>query len=94
MPRTTSSASYVQGVGARLRARRQELQLTQAEVARRLDVSPTYVQNVEAGRANLTLGQLARVAVALGAFPRVVLDPLPDVEAGMQSLDELSAPLR
>lgn len=63
-------------VGAELRARRQDLGLSQTAVARRLEVSTTYIQNIEAGRANLTLGQLVRVADALDAFPRVVLEPL------------------
>lgn len=76
MPRTATSASYNGMVGAELRARRQDLGLSQAAVARRLEVSTTYIQNIEAGRANLTLGQLVRVADALDAFPRVVLEPL------------------
>jgi transcriptional regulator with XRE-family HTH domain len=91
MPRTTASASYNQAVGARLRVRRDELGVTQGEIARRLAVSTTYVQNVEAGRANLTLGQLARVAEALEAFPRIVLEPLSH-SLGESVLDALAAP--
>jgi transcriptional regulator with XRE-family HTH domain len=81
MPRTTASAGYNQVVGARLRARRLELGLTQADLARRLEVSNTYVQNVEAGRANLTLGQLARIAAGLQAYPEIRLEPLGELEA-------------
>jgi DNA-binding XRE family transcriptional regulator len=44
---------------------RQTLGLTQAEVAERLGVSPSYLSAVEAGRRNLTLGQLANIANAM-----------------------------
>jgi transcriptional regulator with XRE-family HTH domain len=48
-------------------------------VAERLGTSAPYVANLEAGRLNLTLGQLARVAEALGtdleiALPRLTLE--------------------
>jgi hypothetical protein len=39
--------------------------LTQAEVARRLGVSVSYIAVVEAGGRNLTLGQLADIANAM-----------------------------
>ena len=39
-------------------------------------MSTTYVQNVEAGRCNITVGQLARISEALGAFPQFDLVPL------------------
>ena len=90
MPRTASSASYSQAVGRLLRERRGELGESQAEVARRLEVSTTYVQRVEAGHANLTLGQLLRVAEALEAYPRIAFEPLPDTAGALASLDALT----
>lgn len=50
--------------------------MTQAGVAERLGTSPSYVTNVEAGRLNLTLGQLARIAEALGTDFEVTLPAL------------------
>ena len=49
-------------------------------MAARLDTSPTYITNVEAGRLNLTLGQLHAVAAAIGAdlqagLPLVTVEP-------------------
>ncbi|HCG00117.1 MAG TPA: XRE family transcriptional regulator [Chloroflexi bacterium] len=67
MPQTSYSAVQAEKVGARIRSTRQALSLTQAEVARRLGVSPSYVAAVEAGRENLTVGQLANIANAMGA---------------------------
>jgi transcriptional regulator with XRE-family HTH domain len=74
MPRTTSSIAYSEMVGAVLRARRIEAGLTQTQVGERLDVSQSYVNRMESGRINMTIGQLGRVCEALGATLRVRLD--------------------
>ena len=76
MPRTTSSAEFSQLLGSQLRRRRLALRLSQTALAHRLDVSATYVQNVEAGRSNLTVGQLQRFCRALDAHPAFELVPL------------------
>lgn len=65
MPSTAASEIHAKVLGRELRAARNALGLTQAEVARRLDVSPSYLAAVEAGRHNLTLGQLANIANAM-----------------------------
>jgi transcriptional regulator with XRE-family HTH domain len=66
MPRTATSAIEAKIVGAKLREVRIAEGLTQAAVAERLQVTAAYVQKLEAGRANPTVGQLANVAAALG----------------------------
>lgn len=65
MPRTAVSEVHAKVVGRELRGTREALGLTQAEVARRLEVSPSYIAAVEAGARNLTLGQLANIANAM-----------------------------
>jgi transcriptional regulator with XRE-family HTH domain len=65
MPRTAASEIHAKVVGREIRATRQALGLTQAEVADRLGVSASYMSAVEAGRRNLTLGQLANIANAM-----------------------------
>jgi transcriptional regulator with XRE-family HTH domain len=77
MPRTTTSALDAKLLGATLKRTRQLEGLTQAELAGRLDVSPSYVQKLEAGRANPTLGQLAHLAGALGRGLSVDFTPIP-----------------
>lgn len=79
MPRTAASDITARIVGQEVRRARKAADLTQAEVAARLGTSATYVTNVEAGRLNLTLGQLTRVASAIGADLQVTL-PLVAVE--------------
>ena len=65
MPRTAVSEVHAKVLGRKLKDTRQALGLTQAEVAERLGVSPSYISAVEAGRRNLTLGQLANIANAM-----------------------------
>jgi transcriptional regulator with XRE-family HTH domain len=67
MPRTATSAVAAKVVGRNIRAARMQAGLTQAQVAARMAVNPSYIANLEAGRMNATVGQLAHVAEALGA---------------------------
>jgi transcriptional regulator with XRE-family HTH domain len=70
MPRTHASTVAAKVIGQEVRRARRENELSQAELARRLGVSPSYVSNLEAGRLNVTVGQLANVAGAM----KVALD--------------------
>jgi transcriptional regulator with XRE-family HTH domain len=81
MPRTATSDVAAKVVGRAIRAARQEMGLTQADVAARLGVNPSYVTNLEAGRVNATIGQLAHIAEALGTgidvgFPVLASEPV------------------
>lgn len=84
MPRTVASEITASLVGQEVRRARKAAGLTQAEVAERLATSPAYVTNVEAGRLNLTLGQLTRIAAALGATLNLEL-ALVDIESAQVS---------
>jgi transcriptional regulator with XRE-family HTH domain len=81
MPRTATSAVAAKVVGQSVRAARLAAGLTQAQVASRLDVNPSYVANLEAGRVNTTIAQLAHIAEALNAgfavtFPKLETEPI------------------
>jgi transcriptional regulator with XRE-family HTH domain len=91
MPRTTASPPDAAAVGEALRTARQRIGLTQTDLADRLDVSPAYVNKVEAGRANLTIGALARLSSALGCRLEVQLVPR---EQPQKSAIEILAGLR
>jgi transcriptional regulator with XRE-family HTH domain len=75
MPRTATSTVDARLVGAGIRAARSKQNLTQAALANRLQVSTAYVQKIESGRANPTLGQLANIARALTSSLRVEFVP-------------------
>jgi transcriptional regulator with XRE-family HTH domain len=65
VPRTAASEIHAKVVGRKLSDTRHALGLTQAALAERLGVSASYISAVEAGRRNLTLGQLANIANAM-----------------------------
>ncbi len=65
VPRTRRSAIHAQLVGQRIRDAREQVGLTQLQLARRMDVSQPVIAALEAGRGNPTVGQLAAVAEAL-----------------------------
>jgi transcriptional regulator with XRE-family HTH domain len=65
VPRTAVSDVHAKVVGRELKETRQALGLTQAVLAERLGVSASYISAVEAGRRNLTLGQVANIANAM-----------------------------
>lgn len=65
MPKTATSDIASKVVGQEVRQVRTALGLSQAGVAKRLDVTPGYIASVEAGRYNLTIGQLMNIASAL-----------------------------
>lgn len=76
MPHTSRSSIYAKRVGVSIRAARQSAGLTQASVAARLGVSAPYIVAVEAGRANLTVGQLASFAEAMQLGLEVEFPPV------------------
>lgn len=90
MPRTAKSATLCLILGAQVRARRRALGLSQAELASRLEVSTTYVQNVERGGCNLTIGQLERIAGALDAFPTLMLEAVADTPLSIPAAKAIS----
>lgn len=65
MPRTRRSAIHAQLVGQRIRASREDVGLTQLQLAKRMEVSQPVIAALEGGRSNPTVGQLAAVAEAL-----------------------------
>jgi len=73
MPRTARSDPTAEQIGQAIRQARHQAGLTQAELARRLDTTAPYITNVEAGRANMTVGQLASIAAALDAIIEINL---------------------
>jgi transcriptional regulator with XRE-family HTH domain len=79
MPRTTYSVVASKAAGRAIRNVRHELGLTQRELAERIGVSAPYVSSLEAGKENLTVGQLWTVADALHVELRIELRVPPDL---------------
>jgi len=78
MPRTTPSSVASKAAGRAIRNARCEVGLTQVELAKRLDASAPYISELEAGKSNLTIGQLWAVADALHVELHIELRVPPD----------------
>jgi transcriptional regulator with XRE-family HTH domain len=62
---TLDDEKFFQEIGHRLRARREELKWTQAELARRCELHRAYVGFVERGQRNVSLINLRLIARTL-----------------------------
>lgn len=63
-------------VGRTVHARRLALALTIAELARRAEVSASFVSQLEAGRTSVSIPTLYRLAAALGCSANALLPPV------------------
>lgn len=72
MKRTAASSRLLTEVGRRVRARRKERHLTLRQLAQSAGLSERFVSDLEAGRANISVMNLAEVATAID-LPLVAL---------------------
>lgn len=61
--------------GRRLRALRQARGISQEELAHHAGLDRTYISSCEAGRRNVTLKTITRLADALGISPAALIAP-------------------
>src|SRR5438309_5975075 len=64
----------VKALGARVRERRREADMTLAALAASCGLSRRFLADVEGGRANISIVNLARLAHALGTSPGPLLE--------------------
>lgn len=62
--------------GVAVKARRDELTLSQEELAERAGLHRTYISGIEQGRRNLSLLNIVKLAQALGMEPAALLERL------------------
>ncbi len=62
-----------QGVGIRIRSVREMLGISQAELAKRVNLTRTSLVNIEAGRQRMLLHSIEDFARALGTTPKTLL---------------------
>ena len=60
-------------LGRAVRSARQEIALTQEEIARRSGLGWRHIQKIEAGEVNPTLGTICKLAAAVGVDPGALL---------------------
>jgi transcriptional regulator with XRE-family HTH domain len=66
------TSRLLRDIGRKVAELRRGLDLTQEQLAERIEVSARHLQNVEAGRENLTVGSMARIADGLGVALRAL----------------------
>ncbi len=59
------STAFFKALGANIRKRRRELDMTQDELAAKAGIERSYLSNIEAGKKNFSLGVLVDIAGAL-----------------------------
>ncbi|QDT54291.1 anaerobic benzoate catabolism transcriptional regulator [Caulifigura coniformis] len=67
----------LQHFGTVIRERREELRLTQEELAGQTGFDRTYISLIERGRRNLSLLNICKFAVALRTTPSALLKGVP-----------------
>ena len=76
-------------IGKRIRKRRQELKLTQENLARALGLTPQHISGIEQGKRSPSLASLAKLAEELGVTidflvtgkEGVIIDTIPAIKA-------------
>jgi transcriptional regulator with XRE-family HTH domain len=66
-------ASFAEQVGAAVRRRRRELDMTGAELAQRTGVSASFISQLEKGQSSISIPRLYNVAEALDTTPNSLL---------------------
>lgn len=75
MPPQTTNLTAPEGIAGRIRTAREEAGLRLTDLARSVEISKSYLSNIEAGRRQPPRWLLARIARACGV-------PLSDLEQG------------
>ena len=64
---------FLEAIGRRIRALREEMGLTEAELGERAGLHRTFVGSAERGERNLSLLNLRKIALALRVTPAALL---------------------
>jgi transcriptional regulator with XRE-family HTH domain len=73
---SSSNETALQLFGAKIRARRRELRLSQQKVADLTGIDRTYIGDIERGEGNPSLTKILSLAAALGVPPSGLLSGL------------------
>jgi XRE family aerobic/anaerobic benzoate catabolism transcriptional regulator len=75
MKETKNSHLLISGIGSRVRSLRQAQELTVRELAARADLSQRFINQIEAGEANVSIAKLDQIAQALGCAVTDLISP-------------------
>lgn len=69
MAKPTRAKVFIEYAGAQVRRHRLRLGLTQEQLAEQCDYVPRYIQRIEAGKVDMPISTVVRLADALGLHP-------------------------
>lgn len=77
----SASPAFQTALGLAVKARREELDLTQEQLANDTDLHQRWISNVETGKRNPSYGSLRRLAAGLGLYASELLARAEQIEA-------------
>jgi transcriptional regulator with XRE-family HTH domain len=77
-----AAPSFQAALGLAVKARREELELTQEQLANDTDLHQRWISNVETGKRNPSYGSLRRLAAGLELSASELLARAEQIEAG------------
>jgi transcriptional regulator with XRE-family HTH domain len=78
----SASPAFQAALGLAVKARREELELTQEQLANDTELHQRWISNVETGKRNPSYGSLRRLAAGLDLTASELLQRAEQVEAG------------
>jgi transcriptional regulator with XRE-family HTH domain len=88
--RMSASAAFQIALGLAVKARREQLGLTQEQIANNTDLHQRWISNVETGKRNPSYGSLRRLAAGLDLSASELLARAEQIEAS--GINALNAP--
>lgn len=88
----STTTAFQTALGLAVKARREELDLTQEQLANDTDLHQRWISNVETGKRNPSYGSLRRLAAGLDLTASELLQRAEQIEA--QGLSALNAAAR
>jgi len=76
-------------IGKRVASRRKQLELTQAELSEKTDLTPKYISNIETSHSIPSIESVMQLCVALDVPPNYLLFGITDQKEGSK-LDEIN----
>ena len=87
-------SEIIKTIGNRIRKYRNELHLSQEELAERADMHYTYIGQVERGEKNITIGSLEKICQSLGISFEELFAGLGPAQKESETLQEINFLIR
>jgi transcriptional regulator with XRE-family HTH domain len=87
----SASPAFPAALGLAVKARRQELGLTQEQLSNETDLHQRWISNVETGKRNLSYGSLRRLAAGLELSASQLISRAEQIESDARSANKSAA---